>query len=163
MADKHLGTPRPLPEVLVAKGRARYGWLLVWLVIALLFIVPTYTDYVGGYTSFLDFGSITGAVALICGTVSVRGFQRGIRADENGITVVNFLRRIAIPWHELRDIGFKQVDSEAVAAMYHTLVFTVADRKVTAQAPGGGNQPGEYLYELRETLLAMRAANALPD
>ena len=30
--------------------------------------------------------------------------------------------------------------------------------RVTAEAPGGGARPGEYLFELRERLLAMRSA-----
>jgi hypothetical protein len=43
--------------------------------------------------------------------------------------------------------------------MYYTLVFLRQDgSRVTADAPGGGIRPGEYLFELRERLLAMRSA-----
>ena len=51
------------------------------------------------------------------------------------------------------------VDSEAITNMYYQLVFQRHDgSRVTAEAPGGGINPGEYLFELRDRLLAMRSA-----
>ena len=96
------------PKVLEAKGRARYLWLLGWLGSGLVFIVPTALwDYRGveSLASFLSSTSYIGAVALISGSIAVRGFRRGISADSTGVTVVNFFRRVVIPWHQLRGIG----------------------------------------------------------
>ena len=83
---------------------------------------------------------------------------RGVDADDDGVVVRNMFRAISIPWRELAAIEFKGVDSEAISNMYYTLVFQRHDgSRVTAEAPGGGIEPGEYLFELRERLLAMRS------
>jgi hypothetical protein len=67
-------------------------------------------------------------------------------------------RATSIPWRELAAIEFKGVDSEAMSNMYYQLVFVRRDgSRVTADAPGGGAKPGEYLFELRERLLTMRS------
>jgi hypothetical protein len=87
------------------------------------------------------------------------------------------LRAISIPWRELAAIEFKGVDSVAISDMYYQLVFQRHDgSRVTAEAPGGGARPGEYLFELpgggarpgeylfelRERLLAMRYTATWP-
>jgi hypothetical protein len=90
---------------------------------------------------------------------AVRGFGRGLDADGNGVVVRNVLRATSIPWRELAAIEFKGVHSEAMEDMYYQLVFQRPDgSRVTAEAPGGGARPGDYLFELRERLLAMRSA-----
>jgi hypothetical protein len=95
--------------------------------------------------------------------LGVRSFGNGIDADGNGVVVRNTLRARAIPWSDLAAIEFKGVDSEAITNMYYQLVFQRHDgSRVTAEAPGGGIGPGEYLFELRNRLLAMRSA-ALGD
>jgi len=79
------------------------------------------------------------------------------------VVVRNALWAISIPWRELAAIEFKGVDSVAISDMYCQLVFQRHDgSRVTAEAPGGGARPGEYLFELRERLLAMRYAATWP-
>jgi hypothetical protein len=91
--------------------------------------------------------------------LAVRSFGCGLDADGNGVVVRKMLRAPLISWRDLAAIEFKGVDSEAMSNMYYTLVFQRQDgSRVTAEAPGGGIRPGEYLFELRERLLAMRSA-----
>jgi hypothetical protein len=98
-------------------------------------------------------------LAAVSVGVAVRGFGRGLDADGNGVVVRNTLRARPIPWSDLTAIEFKGVDSEAITNMYYQLVFQRHDgSRVTAEAPGGGIDPGEYLFELRDRLLAMRSA-----
>gem|GEM_PF-3511601 len=66
------------------------------------------------------------------------------------------------PWHELAAIEFEGVESDALSDMdyyeVNELVFVRRDGyRVTSEAPRGGTRPGEYLFELRERLLAMRS------
>jgi hypothetical protein len=98
-------------------------------------------------------------LAAVSVGVAVRGFGRGLDADGNGVVVRNTLRARPIPWSDLGAIEFKGVDSEAITNMYYQLIFQRHDgSRVTAEAPGGGIDPGEYLFELRDRLLAMRSA-----
>jgi hypothetical protein len=90
--------------------------------------------------------------------LAIRSFGRGLDADGNGVVVKNTLRARPILWSELASIEFKGVDSES-GIMYYQLVFRRHDgSRVTAEAPGSGTEPGEYVFELRERLLAMRSA-----
>lgn len=151
--------PAPPPDVLEVKGRTRYVWLLGWLGGAVVATMPTVTEYFGASGTLWDSIWIKGVTVLICGGVAVRGFQRGIKADRTGVTVVNFFRQVVIPWHQLEDLDFKRIDTEAFAGLYYKLDFRWSGRKIVAEAPAGGSAAGQYLHQLRETLLTMRTAN----
>jgi hypothetical protein len=113
-------------------------------------------DTLGSHQIFLSVFLLLAALLVLGG---VRSFGRGVDADGDGVVVRNMFRARPIPWRDLAAIEFKGVDSEALSNMYYTLVFQRHDgSRVTAEAPGGGIRPGEYLFELRERLLAVRSA-----
>jgi hypothetical protein len=163
------------PDTLKVRGRLRAAWLALWLAgaagcVAVGLYGDTPEDTLGSHQIFLSLFLFLAAVSVV---VAVRGFGRGLDADGNGVVVRNMLRAISIPWRELAAIEFKGVDSVAISDMYYQLVFQRHDgSRVTAEAPGGGARPGEYLFELpgggarpgeylfelRERLLAMRYA-----
>jgi hypothetical protein len=89
--------------------------------------------------------------------VGVIGHQRRLVAGPTGVTIRNSVRRVSIPWGELRSIDFQPVDSVPVdpvglSAGHHRLRF---NDDVTAEVPVGLRRQGEYLFNLRETLLSM--------
>ncbi|HLM20908.1 MAG TPA: septum formation family protein [Propionibacteriaceae bacterium] len=139
------------PDTLKVRGRLGGVWLALWLAGAAgCVLVSLYGDHAWWLPLFLF-------LAAVVVVLAVRGFGRGIDADGNGVVVRNMLRARPIPWRELAAIEFKGVSSEALENMYYNLVFQRHDgTRVTAEAPGGGTRPGEYLFELRERLFAMR-------
>jgi hypothetical protein len=158
--------PAPAPQqpgldTLKVRGRLRAVWLALWLAGAAGCVA------VGLYEDTAEPGShawwwlpLFLSLAAVLVVLGVRSFGRGLDADGNGVVVRNTLRARSIPWRDLAAIEFKGVDSEAMSNMYYTLVFERRDgSRVTAEAPAGrGIRPGEYLFELRERLLAMRSA-----
>jgi hypothetical protein len=149
------------PDTVKVRGRLRAVWLPLWLAAA-VGCVPlgmygdTPEDTLGSHQVFLSLFLLLAAVLVVVG---VRSFGRGLDADGDGVVVRKMLRATSIPWHDLAAIDFKGVDSEALSNMYYTLVFLRQDgSRVTTDAPGGGIRPGEYLFELRERLLAMQSA-----
>jgi hypothetical protein len=153
-------TARP-PDTVKVRGRLRGVLLALWLAGAAGCVLvglygDTPEDTLGSHQIFLSLFLFFAAVSVV---VAVRSFGRGLDADGNGVVVRNMLRTRPIPWRELAAIEFKGVDSEAISDMYYQMVFERRDgSRVTAEAPGGGALPGEYLFELRERLLAMRSA-----
>jgi hypothetical protein len=149
------------PDTMKVRGRLRAVWLPLGLAAAagcvpLGMYGDTPEDTLGSHQIFLSLFLFLAAL-LVLG--AVRSFGRGLDADGNGVVVRNMLRATSIPWRELAAIEFKGVDSEAISDMYYQLVFERRDgSRVTAEAPGGGARPGQYLFELRERLLAMRSA-----
>ena len=141
------------------RGRLRAVWLALWLAGAAgCVLVGIYGDTPESPHEWWWLPLFLFLAAVSVG-VAVRGFGRGLDADGNGVVVRNMLRARPIPWRDLAAIEFKGVDSEAITNMYYQLVFQRHDgSRVTAEAPGGGIDPGEYLFELRERLLAMRSA-----
>ena len=143
------------------RGRLRGVWLALWLAgaagcIAIGVYGDTPEDTLGSHRLFLSLFLFLAAVVVV---LAVRSFGCGLDADGNGVVVRKMLRAPLISWRDLAAIKFKGVDSEAMSNMYYTLVFQRQDgSRVTAEAPGGGIRPGEYLFELRERLLAMRSA-----
>ena len=143
------------------RGRLRGVWLALWLAgaagcIAIGVYGDTPEDTLGSHRLFLSLFLFLAAVVVV---LAVRSFGCGLDADGNGVVVRKMLRAPLISWRDLAAIEFKGVDSEAMSNMYYTLVFQRQDgSRVTAEAPGGGIRPGEYLFELRERLLAMRSA-----
>ena len=135
------------------RGRLRGVWLALWVASAAgCVLIGLYGDHAWWLPLFLFLAAVSVVLA-------VRSFGRGIDADGNGVVVRNLLRPRPIPWSDLAAIEFKGVDSEAISDMYYNLVFQRQDgSRVTAEAPGGGARPGEYLFELRERLVAMRDA-----
>jgi putative regulator of septum formation/PH (Pleckstrin Homology) domain-containing protein len=149
------------PDPMQLRGRLRAVWLGLGLAAA-VGCVPlgmygdTPEDTLGSHQIFL---SVFLFLAVLLVVFAVRSFGRGLDVDGDGVVVRNLFRATSIPWHELAAIEFKGVHSEAMSNMYYQLVFQRQDGSwVTADAPGGGAQPGEYLFELRERLLAMRSA-----
>jgi Septum formation len=149
------------PDTVKVRGRLRAVWLPLWLAAA-VGCVPlgmygdTPEDTLGSHQIFLSLFLLLAAVLVVVG---VRSFGRGLDADGDGVVVRKMLWATSIPWHDLAAIDFKGVDSEALSNMYYTLVFLRQDgSRVTTDAPGGGIRPGEYLFELRERLLAMQSA-----
>jgi Septum formation/Bacterial PH domain len=153
------------PDTMQVRGRLRAVWLALGLAAAagcvLLGIYgDTPEDTLGSHQIFLSLFLFLAAL-LVLG--AVRGFGRGLDANGDGVVVRNMFRTTSIPWRELAAIEFNGVDSEAISNMYYQLVFQRRDgSRVTAEAPGGGSRPGEYLFELRERLLVVRDA-ALGD
>jgi Bacterial PH domain len=148
------------PDTVKVRGRLRAVWLPLWLAAAgcvpLGMYGDTPEDTFGSHQIFLSVFLLLAAL-LVLG--AVRSFGRCLDADGNGVVVRNMLRSTSIPWRELAAIEFKGVDSEAISNMYYQLVFERRDgSRVTAEAPGGGALPGEYLFELPERLLAIRSA-----
>jgi Septum formation/Bacterial PH domain len=143
------------------RGRLRGVWLALWLAgaagcVAVGLYGDTPEDTLGSHRLFLSLFLFLAALSV---GIAVRGFGRGLDADGNGVVVRNTLRARPIPWSDLAAIEFKGVDSVAIKNMYYKLVFQRHDgSRVTAEAPGGGIDPGEYLSELRERLVAMRDA-----
>jgi len=152
---------QPGPDTLKVRGRLRGVWLALGLAAAVGCVVvglygDTPEDTLGSQQIFLSLFLFLAALSVVA---AVRSFGRGLDADGNGVVVRNMFRATSIPWHELAAIEFKGVDSEAISDMYYQLIFQRHDgSRVTAEAPGGGARPGEYLFELRERLLAMRSA-----
>ena len=140
-------------DTMKVRGRLRGLWLALWLAGAAgSVLVGLYGDRAWWLALFLFLAALSVVVA-------VRGFGRGLDADSNGVVVRNMLRARPIPWRDLAAIEFKGVSSEALEDMYYILVFERYDgSRVTAEAPGGGTRPGEYLFELRERLFGMRSA-----
>ena len=145
------------------RARLRALWLAL-LLAAAVGCVPlgmygdTPEDTLGSHQIFLSLFLCLAALLVV---FAVRSFGRGLDADGDGVVVRNMFRARSIPWSELAAIEFKGVDSEADEQhVLQTLVFERRDgSRVTADAPGGrGTGPGEYLFELRERLLAMRSA-----
>jgi hypothetical protein len=158
------GPAAQLPDTVKVRGRLRAVWLPLWLAGAAGCVL--FGVYEGIYEDtpnhiwWLPLFLFLAAVAVVVG---VRGFGQGLDVDGNGVVVRTMFRARPIPWRELAAIEFKGVDSEAMSNMYYNLVFQRQDgSRVTAEAPGGGIEPGEYLFELRNRLLAMRSA-ALGD
>jgi hypothetical protein len=141
------------------RGRLRGVWLALWLAGAAGCVaLGIYGDTPESPHEWwwLPLFLLLAGVSVV---VAVRGFGRGLDADGNGVVVRKMLWARPIPWRELAAIEFKGVDSEALQNMYYNLVFQRHDgSRVTAEAPGGGARPGEYLFELRERLVAMRDA-----
>ncbi|MGH3339652.1 MAG: septum formation family protein, partial [Propionibacteriaceae bacterium] len=157
-ADRPVVRP---PDTLKVRGRLRAAWLALWLAgaagcVAVGLYGDTPEDTLGSHQIFLSLFLFLAATSVV---LAVRSFGRGLDADGNGVVIRNILRARPIPWSELAAIEFKGVHSEAVENMYYQLVFQRHDgSRVTAEAPGGGARPGEYLFELRERLVAMRDA-----
>jgi hypothetical protein len=156
-ADRPAAQP---PDTMKVRGRLRAVWLPLWLAAAaggvLVGVYEGVYEDTPNHVWWLPLFLFLAAVAVVLG---VRGFGQGLDVDANGVVVRTMFRARPIPWHDLAAIEFKGVDSEAMSNMYYTLVFQRQDgSRVTAEAPGGGIEPGEYLFELRERLLAMRSA-----
>ena len=165
--------PAPAPQqpgldTLKVRGRLRAVWMALWLAGAagsVLVGVYGYTpDTPESHRQYLSLALFLAAVMVVLG---VRTVGRGLDADGNGVVVRNTLRARSIPWRDLAAIEFKGdsevwdiSDSEYWDIRYYKLVFQRHDgSRITAEAPAGrGTGPGEYLFELRERLLAMRSA-----
>jgi hypothetical protein len=122
----------------------------------------------GGLTAFfLGTGSVLGVVGVLAS-------RRRLVADPAGVTIVNYARRVRVPWGELRSVEFRPlndvpvaaaardvpVDAVATDAAQHRLRF---NGRVTAEVPVGPRRPGEYLFDLRETLLSMQRTHSAAD
>jgi hypothetical protein len=155
----------PPLDTMKVRGRLRRLWLAPWLAGAAGSVLigvyadtpePESTPLPGSHAWWLPLFLFLAAVVVV---LAVRSFGCGLDADGNGVVVRKMLRATLISWCDLAAIEFKGVDSEVITGIYYTRVFQRQDgSRVTADAPGGGIRPGEYLFELRERLLAMRSA-----
>jgi Septum formation len=154
MMEKLMESERRESDTMKVRGRLRGVWLALWLASAAGCVLGgVYGDHAWWWLPLFLF------LAVVLVVLAVRSFGRGLDTDSNGVVVRNMLRARPIPWRELAAIEFKGVSSEALEDMYYNLVFQRHDgSRVTAEAPGGGARPGEYLFELRERLFAMRSA-----
>jgi Bacterial PH domain len=149
------------PATMKVRRRLRGVLLALWLAGAAGCVLvglygDTPEDTLGSHQIFLSLFLFLSALSVLG---AVRSFGRGLDADGNGVVVRNMLRARPIPWGDLAAIEFKGVDSEVMQDMYYQLVFQRHDgSRVTADAPGGGATPCEYLFELRQRLLTMRSA-----
>ena len=173
--------PAPAPQqpgldTLKVRGRLRRVWLALWLAgasgcvaVGLYEDAPEPASHAWWLPLFLS-------LAAVLVVVGVRAVGRGLDADGDGVVVRNTLRARSIPWRDLAAIEFKEEPAEQIvrhasdpvrdsevwdiSALYYKLVFQRHDgSRVTAEAPAGrGIRPGEYLFKLRERLLAMRSA-----
>ena len=168
---------QPGLDTLRVRGRLRGVWLALWLAGAGGCVVvgvygdtpgPESTPLPGSHVWWLPLFLFLAAVAV---GGAVRSFGRGLDADADGVVVRNMFRAFSIPWRDLAAIEFQGLgggtgepwkDPEVwdISGWYYKLVFQRQDgSRVTAEAPAGrGTGPGEYLFELRERLLAMRSA-----
>lgn len=145
-----------VPIALRVTARTRNVVLAGWLGCGAAWIVAGLVAHVvegeAGLTAFCI------ATGLVLGAVGGRGFRRRLVADTAGITIHNFLRRVSIPWGELRSVDVEPVDAVPVdsgepPAGPHRLRF---NERVSAEVPEALRRPGEYLFDLRETLLSMQ-------
>ena len=154
-ADRPVARP---PDTMNVRGRLRFGLLALWLggaagCVALGIYADTRQS---PHRWWLPLFVLVAAVSV---GGAVRSLGRGLDADGDGVVVRGYVRATPIAWRDLAAIEFEGVGSEAVEDMYFKLVFQRHDgSRVTAEAPGGGVRPGEYLFKLRERLLAMRSA-----
>jgi hypothetical protein len=167
--------PAPAPQqlgldTLKVRGRLRGVWLALWLAGAAGCVavgVYGYTpDLPESHRSYLSFALFLAAVLVVLG---VRSFGRGLDADGDGVVVRNMLRARSIPWRDLAAIEYSEVWEDSadwkdskfwdITGWFCKLDFQRRDgSRVTADAPRGGVRHGEYLFELRKRLLAMRSA-----
>jgi hypothetical protein len=144
------------------------GWLTCGAVWAVAGVVTWGVEGPGGLTAFfLGTGSVLGVVGVLAS-------RRRLVADPAGVTIVNYARRVRVPWGELRSVEFRPlndvpvaaaardvpVDAVATDAGQHRLRF---NGRVTAEVPVGPRRPGEYLFDLRETLLSMQRTHSAAD
>jgi hypothetical protein len=140
-----------VPTTLRVTGRTRFLISLGWMCsAAFCFILAALADTEEGDIAV---AALFVALGLPQVVLAVRGFPRAIVADDRGVTIHNLFRRVTNPWHELRSIDYKQVDTEGFDGLYYKLTF---NGRITAEVPAGQNQPGGYLHTLRDTLLRMQ-------
>jgi len=153
----------PVPTRVSVTARTANVFLAGWLTCGAAWVVAAVvTQAMDGPGGLMAFCLGTG---LVLGVVGVLGSRRRLVADPAGVTIVNFARRVTIPWGELRSVEFQRVSAEPVAdvttdAGPHRLRF---NERVTAEVPAGPRGPGEYLFDLGETLLSMRRAHSAAD
>jgi hypothetical protein len=169
-ADNEHGPPS---DPIKVRGRLRVVWLAVWLAAAAMYgAIAFFAEGQSAAWSDRLFRACFLVLAAVHVVGGVRGFGRGLDADGYGVVVRNRLvpgvgdsiplrlrRPISIPWRDLAAIEFGVTHEDV-----YRLVFLRRDgSRVAAQVPGGGIEPGQYLFELRERLFAMRdAARAGP-
>jgi hypothetical protein len=107
-----------------------------------------------------EFGPMAALLAFAAGlfflAIGVRGPQRGIDADRDGVLIRNMFTSRRVPWADLDDVTFDAVQNEGGGTSYHRLVIHTGGESVPAQAPGGRPDPGGRLDRARTLILAMR-------
>jgi hypothetical protein len=167
--------PAPAPQqpgldTLKVRGRLRAVWLALWLAGAAGCVaVGLYEDTAEPWSHAWWWLPLFLSLAAVLVVLGVRSFGRGLDADGDGVVVRNMFRAKSIPWRDLAAIEYSEVwedsadwkDSKVwdITGWFCKLDFQRRDgSRVTADAPGGGIRSGEYLFELRKRLLAMRSA-----
>ena len=97
------------------------------------------------------------AAVLVC--AAFRLYRRGITADAHGMVVRNLFTTRQVPWNKLGSVDHDAVENEAGGITYHRLAFTIVDgRRFVSETPGGSPEPGGFLSNVRDQLVAMRDA-----
>ena len=152
-ADAPLTGRVETPSRLVERPRVRFFWCAGLLASAA-------ASAVVGIVAPDDLGRAGAAAfvgaALVLALVGVASLRWSIVADESGVTVTNLIRRHRIPWTDLKDVKLEKVQADIDLGFHYIVFVTNAGKRIRADAPTGGNQPGGKLPQLRTALLEMR-------
>jgi hypothetical protein len=145
----------PSPRTLVERPRVRLVWFAGWLTNGLFWVAilvwPGFALTADpGWEVWLGVG-----FALMSGAVGLPALWWGIEANEHVVVVRNSYRRHIIPWSLLDDIELEAVPAEMSLGFYR-MVFLTSGRRIVADAHTGRPDPGGKLFELGQTLIAMR-------
>jgi hypothetical protein len=89
--------------------------------------------------------------------MGVMGLRWSIVADQDAVTITNYLRPAIIPWADLDDVLLVKVEGSEIDLGFHYMLFRTRDgRTIRPAAPTGWNKPGRTLPRLQHDLLAMR-------
>lgn len=157
-------TSHPGPEQVKARGRVRHGLAAPIAVLSALAVaLGVDLTGAGGTSGWVVWPAVFMAVAAF-GWLGFRLWRRGIDADAGGVTVINTFRTRRLAWQDITDIGFSPVTNGLGMTVFYRLeLHATSTGLVPVEAPGGGADPGKYLYQLREQLMALRPVGAKPS
>lgn len=140
------------PRMLVEKPRVRFAWFAGWFVNGVLWLA--FLAWNGPWDRLWNI-ALGAGIALLSWGYGASGLRWGIVADEHTVRLTNSFRRHVIPWSDLVDIELEAVPAE-VSLGFYRLVFVARGRRCVADAPTGSAEPGSQLFDLGQTLIAMR-------
>lgn len=142
------------PSLLVERPKIRWFWFgvlafMAGLIIAVVaWITMTPGPDPGGEWAMVGFALLI----LLFGL----GFLRvSLKADPNGVTVTDQLRRRRVAWADLEDVTLVEVQAPIQFGL-HQLALVISDGRVIQTAATGLVKPGCRLERLADDLLAMR-------
>jgi hypothetical protein len=143
-----------VPRHLVVKSRSGLWWSAIFLTMALGCIVLAATLVAEDET----WGVVMGITFAVFFTwVGVLHLGLGITADERTLVVTNFFREVTIPWAELAGIEFTPAPTPLFSGVFHRMVLVTREpRRIVFDGVSGSKEPGHYLHDVRQALIAMR-------